>query len=109
MDLNSFHPTEAEAWTYLVRHGNHLMAHKLPSKIRTAIIEVLERKWDMRDSSWINIHDFCLIWADQRYRSLATKLASGPGADVFDIETLNKLKLSRLDGVSSKPATKYYC
>lgn len=90
---------DAEAWTYLVQHGDHI-THKLPSKVRDAIVEVLESNWGAEVVARINIHDFGLIWSDHRYRTLATKLANGPGAWYFDIEIINKLKQCRLEGVS---------
>lgn len=106
MELDGHRPTDAEAWTYLVQHGGHITndSHKLLMKVRHALVEVLESKWDAQDISKINLRDFALIWSDPRYKTLATRLAKGPAAEVFDIATIYQLKKCRLEGVGSAQA-----
>lgn len=99
MELDDPPPTDAEAWNYLVQHGDHI-THRLPSKVRDAIVEVLESNWSAERVAKIDSHRFGLIWSDHRYRTLVTKLVNGPGALVFDIEAINNLKQYRLEGVS---------
>lgn len=105
MEIDGYRPTDAEAWTYLVRHELHPML-RLPGRVREAIVEVLKGKWDAEVVSRINIHDFGMIWSDPRYKRLATKLQSGLPAKVFDIEILAKLKKYRLDGVGYNCVTR---
>ncbi|OBT44054.1 hypothetical protein VE00_04473 [Pseudogymnoascus sp. WSF 3629] len=100
MELNDNRPTDAEAWAYLFKHGDHITetTHKLPKKIQNAIAEVLQGNWDAEVVDRINIHDFGLIWSDKHYKKLATKLRNGPAAEAFNIEILNTLKTYRLEG-----------
>lgn len=94
------HPTDGEAWAYLVQRGHRLEDDKLPSKVRDNIMDVLREKWDVKNHD-INVHNFGLVWADPRCRALATRLCEvGPGRDAFDIDMINKLKSYRLGGVS---------
>lgn len=102
MELDEYRPTDAEAWTYIVQHDAPL-TYALSSMMQETVIKVLEAKWHAEVVARINIHDFGVIWSDQRrYRKLATSLANGPGAEVFSIETLTKLKQCRMEGVSSR-------
>jgi hypothetical protein len=103
MELNDNRPTDAEAWAYLFKHGDHITkkTHRLPKKIQDAIAEVLKGNWDAEVVDRIKIHDFGLIWSDQHYKKLATKLRNGPAAEAFNIEILNTLKTYRLEGVGS--------
>ncbi|OBT75323.1 hypothetical protein VF21_04661 [Pseudogymnoascus sp. 05NY08] len=100
MELKKNRPTDAEAWTYLAKHGNHIKneTHRLPKKVQDAIAEVLKGEWDAEVVDEINIHFFGLIWSDKHYKKLATKLRNGPAAEAFNIEVLNKLKTYRLEG-----------
>ncbi|OBT68677.1 hypothetical protein VE03_01760 [Pseudogymnoascus sp. 23342-1-I1] len=102
MELDINRPTDAEAWAYLVQHGGHITndTHKVPKKMQDAIIEVLERNWDEEVVARIKIHDFGVIWSDENYKKLATKLWDGPAAEVFriNIGILNLLKTYRLEG-----------
>ncbi|OBT41062.1 hypothetical protein VE00_10295 [Pseudogymnoascus sp. WSF 3629] len=100
MELDGNRPTDAEAWTYLVKNGNDITneTHKLPRNLQYAIIEVLKQKWDKEVGARINIHDFGVIWSDKHYKELATKLWNGPAAETFRIETLHLLKTYRLEG-----------
>lgn len=103
MELNGNRPTDAEAWAYLFKHGNHITkkTHRLPKKIQEAIAGVLKGNWEAEVVDRINIHDFGVIWSDKHYKKLATKLRNGPAAEAFNIEILNTLKKYRLEGVGS--------
>jgi hypothetical protein len=100
MELDTNRPTDAEAWTYLVKHGDHI-TQPLARNVRLAIIEVLKKRWEAQCLSKINLRNFALIWLDPGYKILATKLAIGPAAEVFDIDTIYELKKCRLEGVGS--------
>jgi hypothetical protein len=81
-----------EAWNYIVNqsHGEDFTG--------TKIREVLAGKWG--EGVLIKVRTIGLVWSDEDFRALATKLASGPAATHFDIETLDKLRRYRLKGVS---------
>ncbi|KFY75049.1 hypothetical protein V499_04971 [Pseudogymnoascus sp. VKM F-103] len=100
MELNDNRPTDAEAWAYLSKHGNHITkdSHKLPKKLQDAIAGVLKGNWDAEVVDRIDIHYFGLIWSDKHYKKLATKLRHGPAAEAFNIKILNRLKTYRLEG-----------
>lgn len=100
MELDSYHPTDAEAWDYIVQHGDRI-TDLATHRVRNAMFEVLKDKWEAQGIARLNLHDFALIWLDPRYKSLATRLVKGTVAEVFDIGTIYQLKKCRLEGVSS--------
>lgn len=97
MAEQSDYPSEAEAWAYLASHGVHIN-YKSASKNKDAFCDLLATKWPVKGCK-LNLHNFALVWHELRYRHIATLLSGvGPGRDVFNIDTLNSLKLLRLDG-----------
>ncbi|KFY45383.1 hypothetical protein V494_00979 [Pseudogymnoascus sp. VKM F-4513 (FW-928)] len=97
MELDDFHPTDAEAWNYLVQHG-HQVTSQAPAGVEQAFIAILKDKWEDDGIARINMHSFAIVWLDPTYKSLATRLAKGPTAEVFNIETIRELKKCRLEG-----------
>lgn len=107
MELDVYRPTDgycpsdAEVWTYIIQHDASI-TYAIPSMVQETVGTVLKGKWHPEVVARIKVHDFTVIWSDRHhYRKLATGLANGPGAEVFNIETLIKLKQCRLEGVSS--------
>ncbi|KFX96849.1 hypothetical protein V490_03103 [Pseudogymnoascus sp. VKM F-3557] len=97
MELDGRCPTDEEAWSYLVKHGNHI-THKEPSKVQEAIVEVLGRNWRPKAVAETKTEDFAVVWSDDRYKSLATNVQDMPLADYLPMETIINLKKHRLDG-----------
>ncbi|KFY67217.1 hypothetical protein V496_01696 [Pseudogymnoascus sp. VKM F-4515 (FW-2607)] len=90
-------PTDAEVWNYLCS-PHHIIKGRIDQKVQPAFLAILKQKWIAQSFEDRHLDKFVAIWLNPAYKEFATKLASGPAAEVFDIGDIHVLKQCRIEG-----------